>query len=96
MRRLWVRIEAQVGGHLVACLQQHDVAGHQLLGGHSAPLPVAQHQRPGREHVADGVQGLLGLALLDEADDGVDEHHAEDHTRVHPVLQDARYRARRR
>jgi hypothetical protein len=40
-----------------------------------------------REHVADGVQGLFGLALLDEANQGVDEDHAQDDARIHPLPQ---------
>jgi hypothetical protein len=52
-------------------------------------LAVAQHDGARRQHPADGVHRLLGLALLDEADDGVDEHHGEDHAGVDPVIEQA-------
>jgi hypothetical protein len=40
--------QAAVGGHAVAGLDQHDVARHQLAGGHVGQLAVAAH--PGLRH----------------------------------------------
>ena len=40
-----------------------------------------------REHLADPLQGLLGLALLEKTDDGVDAHHPENDAGVHPVAE---------
>ena len=45
-----------------------------------------------RQHLADALERLLGLALLDEADDGVDDHHAEDDAGVDPVAEGRRDR----
>ena len=38
-----------------------------------------------REHFTDAFEGLLGLALLSETDDGVDGDNAEDDGGVEPV-----------
>jgi hypothetical protein len=73
--------------HLVAGGQQHDVARHELLGGDQLPLAAAQHRGLRREHAADGVQRRLGLAFLHEADEGVDDHRAQQHAGVDPVPQ---------
>ncbi len=77
--------QAQIGGHFVAGGEQHDVADYHLFRRDLAALAVAQHRRIERQHVADGVQRALGLAFLDHADDGVDQHHANDHAAIHPM-----------
>ena len=47
-----------------------------------------------REQLADARQRLLGLALLDEADDGIDDRHREDHPGIDPLPHQRRhYRA---
>ena len=42
--------------------------------------------------VADRVQRLLGPALLDEADDGVDDDHGQDDQRIDPMAEQCRDR----
>ena len=79
--------QAQVGWHLVAGCQQHDVAGDQVFGVDFVAFAVAQHHRLRRKHVADGVQRILCLAFLDEADDHVDQHGGEDHRGVDPMAE---------
>ena len=86
--------QAQVGGDFVAGAEQHDVADHELFRRDLAALTVAQHRRVEREHVADGVQRTFRLAFLDHADDGVDEHHADDHAAIHPMGEQGRDRCR--
>ncbi len=79
--------QAKVRRHLVARLQDDDVAGHQLLGGDPGPLPLPQHERLGREHLADRIQCPLGPALLDEAHDRIDQNDAQDHRGVDPFAE---------
>ncbi|MCY1536556.1 hypothetical protein D9M68_720160 [compost metagenome] len=40
------------------------------------------------KHGADGIERGFGLAFLDEADDGVDQHGGEQHAGVDPVTED--------
>jgi hypothetical protein len=79
--------QPQVGRHAVARSQQHQIAGHQVGGIDVLAPAVAQHHRMRRQHRADRVQRRLGLALLDEADDGVDHHRGQQHAGVDPVAQ---------
>ena len=43
-----------------------------------------------RQHVANTFQGGFSLALLDEPDDGVDDHDTENDAGIYPVLQNGR------
>ena len=79
--------QPEVRRHLVARLQDDDVAGHQLVGGDLGALALPQHERLGREHPADRIQRPLGPAFLDEADDRVDQNDAEDHRGVDPLAE---------
>ena len=79
--------QAQVGRHAVAGFQQDDVAGHQAGHIHHLPVTAAQHPRGRREHRLQGRQRLFGLALLDEADQGIDQHYRHDHRRVDMVAE---------
>jgi hypothetical protein len=69
----------------VARGQQHHVTGHQLSRIDIVGMAIANHHGVRREHVADGLQRPLGLALLDEADAGIEQDHRQDHTGVHPM-----------
>ena len=82
-RRLTASSEAHVGGHEVAGLEQHHVAGHQLPRGHDQGGPVAQHAGIGRGHLLQGRERLLGLRLLHHADHGVQDDDQDDGARVH-------------
>jgi hypothetical protein len=41
-----------------------------------------------RQHRPDGIERRLGLAFLDEADDGVDHHCGKQDTRIDPMPQE--------
>jgi hypothetical protein len=84
--------QAQIGRHLVARLQLHQIARHQGFGFQRHQPSVAPDHGVGREHLTDRLERVLGLALLHEADGGIDEHHAEDDAGVEPVLQQRRDR----
>ncbi|MNV65292.1 hypothetical protein D3C71_1579820 [compost metagenome] len=81
--------QAQVGRYAVAGFEQDDVSGHQLLGRQRMANPVAAHSAVEGQQLADRAHGLFGLALLDEAHQCVDYHHAEDHQAVQRVAEQA-------
>ncbi len=81
----------QIGWHLVARLQQHDVAGHQFRPADSDAPAAAQDGGARRQHGADGGHRRLRLALLHIADHRIGQNHGDDHRRVHPVLQARRH-----
>ena len=82
--------EAQVGRHLVAGLQQHEVAGDDLGRRQAQRLARAHHRRLGRHRLRQRLDGGDRLGLLDVADERVEEHDAEDHGGVDPVPENER------
>ena len=70
--------EAQVGGHDVPGLQQHQVAGHQVARRDVQDLSFAQDARVRRAQAAKRRHGAFGAVLLDEPDDGVQDHDDHD------------------
>jgi len=79
--------QAQIGRHLVARGQQHDIAGHQFAGIDLHPLAVAQDRGAGRQQLANAVERRRRLAFLDETDHRVDQHGGEDHRGIDPVAE---------
>ena len=53
-----------VGRHAVAGIDQHDVAGHDLVGGDLDHVAVAPHLGDRLHHLAEGRCGGLGFAFL--------------------------------
>ena len=87
--------QPEIGGDAVSGFDEDNVAGHDLAGGDARAAPVAQHVGARRDHAADGVERVLGLALLDEADNGIDEDHGDDDGRIDEVSEaPGRHRAR--
>ena len=86
--------QPQVGRDHVAALDQHEVTGHHALGlddlapavTHDACL--GSHQRPERGQCG------LGLGLLDETGERVDQYHRHDHGRVDVLPERQRHRRR--
>ena len=76
--------ESKVRGNFVPRLQEHDVSRHKLLRGNHARLAAAQRPRLRGQHVADRLKRLLGLALLNEAEERVEDDHAKDDCRIDP------------
>lgn len=79
--------QTQVRRHLVAGGEQHDVARHQFCGVDAPLLAAAQHRGFGGQRARQRRQRGEGPALLDETDDGIERHHAEDHAGIHPGAQ---------
>ena len=78
--------EPPVGRHRVAGFQQHHVARHQLFTGQDREHPVPQHLAGGGGHLLQGLDSLLGLALLIHAQDGVQQHHRENDDHIGVAL----------
>ena len=86
--------QPQVGRDLVARLQQHDVAGHQLSSGQDLHHAAAQHGGVCRRQLAQRSHGLVGAPGLHKADDGVEHYDDEDHQRVGDFAHQPRYDGR--
>ena len=69
---------ACIGRNTVAGLEQHKIAGHELLRGHDGGLRVATHPCNGCQHVLQGGQCRLGAMLLEEAECRIEQHHDGD------------------
>ena len=63
------------------------VAGHQLVRREVRRLPSRVTLASAESTLADRVERLLGLAFLDEADEGVDNHDPEDDGGINHLAQ---------
>ena len=70
--------QAQIGWHLVAGFQQHDVSRHQGVGGYHLHLAAAQHGGMCRSQLPQGCHGLVGTPSLNEADQCIEHHDDQD------------------
>ena len=80
--------QPHVGGHAIAGLDAHDVAGHDVVALDVRPATVPADLSVQRQHVSDARQGLLRPALLHEPDQRVDHGHREDDGEVDPLRED--------
>ena len=71
------REQAAVGRHDVAGLDRDDVPGDELLGRDLDELAVAAHARLDDHHLLERGDGLRRLALLAQAEHGVEERQEE-------------------
>ena len=69
-------------------MQQDHISGNQFLGRNHARLPFTQGHGFGRKHVANRIQGFLGLSFLNKAKQGVDNDHAQDHRGIQPFAEE--------
>ena len=79
--------EAEIRRHTIPRLQPDDVAGRQFHGIDRALLPISQCHRLRRQHRTHCVERPLGLPLLNEADQRVDQHHTDDDAEIDPMAQ---------
>ena len=80
--------QPHVGRHLVAGDKMNHVARHQMHRIDAMLAPAAQHGRLGGDHAGQRRQRRFGLAFLDEADDGIDDDHAQNHAGVGPLAKE--------
>ena len=79
--------QAHIGRHLVARFEQHQIARHQLPCIHRLARTLAPHIGAAGQQATHRVHGFFGLTFLHKADQGVDQHHRQNHQRVHMKLQ---------
>ena len=80
-----------VGGHVVAGGEQHQVADDDLLGRDRRLDPVATHPRGLLRQRLQRVHRALGLALLAQADHGVDHRQQDQHGTGAPLADGERH-----
>jgi hypothetical protein len=71
--------------------EEQDVAAHDVGRGHVERASAAQHLRVRRRQPRERRDGALGLVLLEEADDGVDDEDRQDGRAVEPLAEDERH-----
>ena len=76
--------QAKVRRDLVPGFEKHDVARNQHLRRDHSNLLAAQRSGFRREHVADRIQRLLRFALLNEAEQRIDEHDTQNDGGIQP------------
>ena len=79
--------QPEVRRYAIAGFQQHQVAAHQLGGRQALDEVVAAHAAFQAEHSANRPHRLLGLALLNEADQRVDQRHGKDDQAIQPFAE---------
>ena len=85
-----VEEQPQIGGNLVPGLEQHDIAGHKLLGRQERLASVAAHARLGGDHATERLDRFLSLAFLQVTDHRIDQHNEKDHRRIDVLVQHER------
>jgi hypothetical protein len=85
------RDDAPVRRHLVPGGDQDDVADDELLGRDLRLLAAAPHPRGRLHHRLQGVHRALGLALLAQADDRVQQRQQDQQHRRAPLLDRQRH-----
>ncbi len=76
--------QPQIGRHLVARGQQHDVARHQLARVDALPLAAAQHGGLGGQRARQRIERHQRLGFLHKTNHGVEKHDAENDGSVDP------------
>ena len=82
--------QPQVGRHLVASLQQHDVARHQGLRRNLLQLAAAQHGRLGGCQALQRRQRLVGAPGLYQSDGRIEQHDDQNHQGIDQIADYAR------
>ena len=72
--------------HLIARRDQHHVADHELLGGDLGFRAITSHPRRCLHHRLQRIHRALGLALLAQPDEGVEERDHGQHDGRTPLL----------
>ena len=87
--------EPGIGRHVVTRLDLDAISGHEFAGRNRTWCSIADDAGQRRRHPAEGRQCPLGAVLLQEADDGVDQHDRHDRGCVGPVAHGPRDDRRR-
>src|SRR5262249_51287971 len=76
--------QPEVRWNPITGFKKHDVARDQFFGRDDTSLAVAQSSRLPGQHVADGIEGLLRLAFLNEAENCINHDNAQDNCGIEP------------
>ncbi len=87
--------QADIGGHPVARLEQHQIARHQIARRDAAARAIADHHGMGLLERFEGVGGAAGRIFLGRADDAIDQQHRGDEQRILEIAQGQRDDRRR-
>ena len=74
-----------VGRDCVAGFQHNHVPGHQLVGVKCRQFSIPQHLAGGGSHGLKGFNGRFRLTLLEDSQNGVEQHHGEDDDHLGPL-----------
>ena len=74
--------EASIGSDPVTGFDPDQITRHKLLAGQPLPEPIPAHLHQGLRQVAQRQQGLLRLAFLQIAQQGVEQHDHQDRDRI--------------
>src|SRR5690606_16569711 len=74
--------QAQIRWHFVPRFEQHNVAGNQGLAFDAATIAIPKNRGFWSQHLANGVDSFFRLALLNKADDAVDDNHGNNDNRI--------------
>ena len=80
--------EARVRRYPVPCLQQHDVAGHELARWDARLRAISQDPDRGRQHLPERPEGVAGAVFLHEAQHGAEQYDHRDDDRVDDLAQE--------
>ena len=79
--------EPEISGHLIAGLQQYDVAGNQVFPFYRDTFSATNNMGLRSQHMANGIHGLFCLTLLDKTNDGVRNDHRQNDASIHPMTE---------
>ena len=82
--------EPHIGRDDAPCLEKHQVPRDDLRARNGRDAAVAKNPGDGGGHLLQGLHGLLGAVLLDDADDGVQDDDDEDGDGVGQLAHEAR------
>ena len=79
--------QAHICRDVIAGLQENDIARDQVARRGGSTVPVSQDMRLRSRQFLERRQGFLGLALLDDPQDGIQHHDRQDGCRLDVIAQ---------
>ena len=76
---------AQVRRDTISGADHHDISRDQRRSGDRFMIPLSYHYGFAGEHIANALQRFFSIALLDMANQRVNDGNPKDHKHVYPV-----------
>ena len=86
--------QPRVGRHDVAQADPHDIARDERARFRLAPGAAPQHLGLESQRVLERGKGARGLALLEEAEGGIEQQQRQDNGEIAPIADDGRHQGR--